>query len=83
MSIKRDYWICTIASLALISILLIVVYVFHARITGYLVTIGVIVLVILPWYILHRIRSNENEDAVRLEVKSVLKEANDDLNGKN
>ena len=79
MSIKKDYWICTIASLALISILLIIVYVFHANITAYLFTIGVIILVILPWYVLHRIRSNENEDAARLEVERVLKEATKDL----
>ncbi|MFC1903847.1 hypothetical protein ACFLXJ_04425 [Chloroflexota bacterium] len=77
--VKKDAKICLIVTIFIIGAIFISTLVFHVDISSYLLTIGFFFVVLLPVYILHRIRNNNNENAARYKVESVLQDTMVDL----
>ena len=76
---NKTYWKCALASLALLAIMMICVWVFDINITPYLVTIGLIFILALPWYIAIRNKGKDEEVKEKHQLSEEIEDIENSL----
>lgn len=76
---KKDTKICLVVTIAIIASIGISAWVFHVDTKTPLSVFGLLVAISLPFYIRHRIRCNQKEEAVKYEMEKQIEQYVEEL----